>query len=592
MITLVNGIRVEQGAEARMRDGCVLRADIFRPPLPGTYPVLLMRVPYNRAIAQAPVYQHPSWYALHGYVVVIQDCRGRFGSDGEFDALRNEALDGYDSVQWASQIDESDGQVGMYGFSYAGATQLLAASEQPPALKCCIPAFTASDYFDGWMYEGGAFKLSFVIAWSVQMLALNDAVRRGATSAAESIRQAIGAVPGLFDDLPLRDFALFKEAGVLPSFFDWLDHDTRDDYWKQISLREKYDRISVPCLHIGGWYDIFASGTVRNYSELERRAAGDPAREQRLLMGPWIHVPWAPEATGSSLGESFANRVDPAQLAWFDRWLKGKEPGADYPAPVGYFVMGANAWQEAEHWPPQGEERVLRLASSGRANSRSGDGRLVDPAKTGEQSGIDIFVYDPNNPVVSAGGASCCNAAVSPMGQACQAGVETRNDVLVYTSDPLAHTMVTNGTPSVVLYAATTAPDTDWVVRLADVAPDGHSVNVTQGIVRARYGNSLEDPQLRERNRPHRFDIALGPTSWAFKEGHRIRLQVTSSDYPAHLPNANTGGTFSAERAADRVIATQAVLHDDEFPSELRLPSVLPTSPLTPAAPRLDGESI
>lgn len=569
-VVIAGGVRLTRDAVGVMRDGTALRADIYRPSARGSYPVILMRVPYNKSVAQSPVYQHPSWYARQGYVVVVQDCRGRFSSDGEFDPLRNEAHDGFDSVEWAARVPESNGRVGMYGFSYAGATQLLAAAEQPPALKCCIPAFTASDYFDGWMYENGALKLSFVMSWAVQMLSVDDAMKRGGDRAAARMIERLQDFPAMFRQRPYTEFPLFKETGVAPYFFEWLEHDTRDEYWKNIGLETRYDDISVPCLHIGGWYDVFAKGTIANYAELSRRAGDDPDREQRLIMGPWIHFPWAPEATGSNLGESFANRIDLAQLAWFDRWLKSSDGSTE--SRVSHFVMGRNEWRSSEDWPPKGSRPArLFLESGGRANSRSGDGRL-SPAPMDEEAAPDVFIYDPNNPVMSAGGNSCCNAQVSPMGQSCQAAVESRNEVLVYSTPPLSETVEINGSPTVRLFVSTTALDTDWVVRLTDVDDQGQSYNITQGIMRARYSGSLERPHLLEPHLVHEIEIDMHPTSWLFQKGHRIRLQVTSSDFPNHDPNLNTGLRNASGSYSDAVVAIQTVFHDRRRRSSLSLP--------------------
>lgn len=567
---IAGGVRLTRDAVGVMRDGTELRADIYRPLASGSYPVILMRVPYNKSIAQSAVYQHPSWYARQGYVVIVQDCRGRFSSAGIFDPLRNEALDGFDSVEWASTVPESNGRVGMYGFSYAGSTQLLAAAERPPALKCCIPAFAANDYFDGWMYENGALKLSFVMSWTVQMLSVNDAVRRGDDRVVRRMIEHLNDFPAMLRHRPYSDFPLFKETGVAPYFFDWLEHDTRDEYWRQNGLETRYDDISVPCLHIGGWYDVFAKGTVTNYLELSRRAGNDPNREQRLIMGPWIHFPWAPEATGSNLGESFANRTDIAQLEWFDRWLKSSDSSTG--SKVVHFVMGRNEWRSSESWPPKGSQPVrLFLESGGRANSRSGDGRLTSVPMEDEAS-PDVFIYDPNSPITSAGGNSCCNAQVSPMGQACQAAVESRNEVLVYSTQPLNEAVEINGSPSVRLNVSTTALDTDWVVRLTDVDFEGHSYNISQGIMRARYSESLERPQLLEPDVAHEIEIVMHPTSWLFMTGHRIRLQVTSSDFPNHDPNLNNGLRNVAGSYSDAVIATQTVFHDRLKTSSLCLP--------------------
>lgn len=578
-MVLASGVRVARNAEAPMRDGTILRADVYRPAERGSYPVLLMRVPYGKDTAQGFVFQHPAWYARHGYIVVVQDCRGRFASQGRFDPLRHEAQDGYDSVEWAASLAESTGLVGMYGFSYAGATQLLAASEQPPSLRCCAPAFTASDYYDGWMYEGGILNLSFVMSWTVLMLAMQEAVHAGDLAAARTIHRRSQGFPAMFSERPLNELSLLRDTGVAPYFFDWLRHDVRDDYWEEVGLPERYDRISVPCLHIGGWYDVFASGTVRNFEELSHRAGTDPTREQRLMMGPWIHMPWAPEATGPGLGTSFRNRVDPAQLAWFDRWLKPADAdatisssgAADETDAVSHFVMGANRWDASTRWPPSSSQTVLFLHSEGQANSRSGDGRLT-AAVPDAGTPPDVFIFDPTNPVMSSGGNSCCNSAVSPMGQRCQASVEVRNDVLVYTSDPVAHDLLVTGVPSVSLFAATTARDTDWVVRLVDVDETGTAVNVCQGAVRARHRHSLSHPEFVPPNTAAQFEITMSPTSWLFRRGHRIRLQVTSSDFPAKDPNRNTGEAQASAAPWDYRVATQTVLHDPEHPSVLRLP--------------------
>ncbi|TYB41855.1 CocE/NonD family hydrolase [Actinomadura chibensis] len=572
-----HGVRVSRDVPAAMRDGTVLRSDVYRPAEPGDYPVLLMRVPYNKAVAQSFAYQHPSWYAARGYVVVIQDCRGRHASDGRFDPIRQEAHDGYDTVEWASTLPESNGSVGMYGFSYAGATQLLAAAEKPPALKCCVPAFTAGDYFDGWMYEGGVLNLAFVLSWTVQMLAVQDAVHARDWEAAARLHAQSDDFPGLFRERPLDRFRLLRETGIAPYFFEWLKHDRRDDYWASIGLPERYDRITVPCLHIGGWYDVFAAGTVRNYTELARRAGAGAAGEQRLIMGPWIHMPWAPEATGPALGESFRNRVDGAQAAWFDRWLKPPRGAGRNDAPgddpeVGYFVMGSNRWRTSAAWPPHQATTPLYLDSRGQANSRSGDGRLR-AAPPERESPADVYICDPSNPVPSAGGNSCCNSAVSPMGQACQAAVEVRNDVLVYTSVPLTEDVECTGTPSVTLYAASTAVDTDWIVRLVDVDPEGRAVNISQGALRARFRRSLADPEPLTAGTVTEFRIAMNPTSWRFSEGHRIRLQVTSSDFPAKDPNRNTGSAQASAQPWEYAVAHQTVFHDERHPSVLHLPA-------------------
>lgn len=562
------GVRLERDVEATMRDGTVLRADVYSPDAPGDYPVLLLRIPYDKSIAQSIVYHHPSWYARHGYLVVVQDTRGRYTSDGDFDPLRYEAEDGYDTVQWAAQLPNSTGRVGTYGFSYAGATQLLAATQRPPALTCCAPGFTSSDYYEDWTYEGGALNLAFIVSWTVQLLAIPDALRRGQHDVAAAIARRAADFPALYRERPLAQFPLLAGTEVAQFFFDWLEHDRRDDYWKEISLEHRYDDITVPCLHFGGWYDTFSPGTVNNYAELARRA-GDRTERHRLIMGPWVHIPWAPIVGGHDFGAEAINRINELQLHWFDHWLKDQP--TDLGPPVRLFVIGANTWLEADSWPPpQTTVQEWFLHSDGRANSLSGTGELTNSTPAGEPP--DVYVYDPGNPTPSAGGRSCCDATVTPMGPACQHEVEIRNDVLIYSTPPLEQPMRVIGDVRLVLHAATSAVDTDWVVRLVDVGEDGSTINVSQGLLRARYRQGLDSPNLLEPGACYDYNISLGPACWEFAAGHRLRVQITSSDFPAHDINPNNGQRVGNTGPLDGVVATQVIYHDNQHPTRLLVP--------------------
>ena len=572
---LIPGVDIERDVECTLRDGTVLRADVYRPAdQHHELPVLLLRIPYDKAVAQSIVYHHPSWYARQGYVVAVQDTRGRFSSGGDFNPLRTEAEDGADAIGWAAGLAGSTGKVGMYGFSYAGATQLLAATERPPALACCAPGFTSSDYYADWTYEGGALNLAFIVSWTMQLLAIPDALRRGRPDVAELVARRVGDIPALYSERPLSAFSPLHGTGVAPFFFDWLAHDTRDEYWQQISLEHRFDAIDVPCLHFGGWFDVFATGTVRNYTELA--AASDrrdgPGRH-RLIMGPWLHLPWGPHVGTADFGAEAKNRLNEAQLAWFDRWLKGAVP-QEADAPVQLFVMGRDSWRTADSWPPRDcEDQDWFLHSDGRANSLSGTGSLTREVPGDELP--DVFVYAPGNPAPSAGGRSCCDATVTPMGVACQQGVEVRNDVLLYTTDPLQESMEVTGDVRFVLHAATSAVDTDWVVRLTDVDKSGTSVNVCQGILRARFRTGLADPREVTPGKCYEYTVSLGPTSWEFGVGHRLRVQVTSSDFPAHDINSNTGKSTGEVGPLDGIVATQVVHHDGRRPSRVILPVAL-----------------
>lgn len=568
----IPGVRIEKDVEFELRDGTVLRADVYRPvDHQEKLPVLLLRIPYNKAVAQSIVYHHPSWYARQGYIVAVQDTRGRFASDGEFDPLRTEAEDGYDSVGWAAGLPGSSGKVGVYGFSYAGATQLLAATQRPPALACCAPGFTSSDYYADWTYEGGALNLAFIVSWTMQLLAIPDALRRGRPDVAELIARRVGNLPELYSERPLGQFSLLDGTGVAPFFFDWLAHDTRDDYWQQISLEHRYDSIDVPCLHFGGWFDVFATGTVHNFAELaaDSDKRNDPGHHQ-LIMGPWLHIPWGPHVGSANFGREAKNRLNEAQLRWFDRWLKGNA-SRETDSPVQLFVMGTDRWRTADEWPPRDcYEQSWFLHSDGRANSLSSTGSLTREVPGEELP--DVFVFDPGNPAPSAGGRSCCDPTVTPMGVACQKPVEVRNDVLLYTTEPLQEPMEVTGDVRLVLHAATSAVDTDWVVRLTDVDETGKSVNVCQGILRARFHTGLEDPHELTPGECYDYTIPLGPTSWEFRVGHCLRVQVTSSDFPAHDVNTNTGKPVGQVELLDGIVATQVVHHDARRPSRLVLP--------------------
>lgn len=570
--SMLGGVVVERDVEAQMRDGTVLRADVYRPSEAGKFPVLLQRTPYDKRVAQQIVYQHPAWYARRGYVVVVQDPRGRFASDGEFLPFVHEGEDTADTIQWVAGLPGSNGKVATFGFSYPGALQLQGAIERPAALACAAPGFTGSDFYEGWTYVGGAFSLAFVVSWVQPLLALPEALRRRDATAAAALAAQAQSFPALYWTQPLREFPLLRQAGVAPYFFEWLEHDTRDEWWRALSIRERYDRIEVPCLHYGGWYDSFIEGTLENYAALAERAGDDGRRLQKLVVGPWVHVPWGPISGVRNFGAAAFNRLDELQLEWFDYWLKGIGDVRAWPN-VRLFVMGEDRWRDYDGWPPpQARVEEWHLRSSGRATSLSGDGSLA-LERPGEEP-PDLFVYNPAMPVPSAGGRSCCVAEVAPMGPLEQSFVEMRNDVLVYSTPPLERDVEVTGTVELVLYAATDAPDTDWAAKLCDVDERGHSVNLCDGIVRARFRESLERPTLVEPSRVYEYRIRVGSTANLFRRGHRIRLEVSSSSFPMFDVNTNTGDRVGEATLLRSRVAHQAVFHDAGRPSRLLLPTV------------------
>lgn len=568
-------ITIEQDIPVEMRDGVVLYADIYRPADHGPFPVLLQRLPYDKTSAHAIHFAHPSWYARHGYVVVVQDTRGRWSSEGRWYPFFHEATDGFDTITWASRLPDTTGQIAMYGASYGGATQLLAALTAPSALRAICPAFASSDFFEGWTYEGGALHLAFVVAWALNLAP--DTARR--QNDEELLRRLAEAYTGsgirpLQSFLPLVEQNLFIESGILQYYLDWLAHSTYDDYWKQIAITPRHAQIQAAGLHIGGWYDIFLNGTLANYSGISKSGTPGARAHQRLLIGPWMHLPWSPLVGEADFGSDAASRIiDDSQIHFYDRVLKGQEKEYSDELPVKLFVMGENRWRKEATWPL---DRAINTPyffhSNGFANSLTGDGTLSSHPPGEEVS--DVYVYNPRSPSLSRGGHSCCHEALAPMGSYDQREVERYKDVLCYTSEPLKIALEVTGPIQVNLWAATTALDTDWVAKLIDVYPDGKAMNLTEGILRARFRESLEHPTLLERERVYKYTLDLRATSNVFLPGHRIRVDISSASFPHWDRNPNTGSPLGTVTLGQLQTATQTIFHDAQRPSHIILPMI------------------
>lgn len=572
-------IVIEKNIEIPMRDGCVLKGDLFRPDGAEKLPVLLNRTPYDKKFPLISALTLDAIRAAQrGYNVVFVDCRGRFASEGVFTCFVDEARDGYDTIEHLARQPWANGQVGTFGASYMGATQWLAAATRPPSLKAMVPAITASDYHDGWTYQGGAFSLFFNVSWTMTSLGLARLMRERTTNprAAEEIAVVMGSIDAMrerMDFLPLKEFPMFR-AGA-PYFFDWLDHPCYDDYWRALSIEERHAEIDVPTLNIGGWYDIFQGGTIRNYLGMRGRGAGAAGRAATLMMGPWHHtLPFSSLVGQVDMGfrsSPISIDLDGVQLDWFDHWLKGKANGVADGAPVRLYVMGRNDWRDEKAWPLPGTEwRRYYLHSRGRANSAHGDGALATDAPGTEPA--DSFLYNPLNPVPTAGGGLCCYPNSVPGGAFDQAMVEHRGDVLVYSTEPLAEDLEVIGPVKFMLYASSSAPDTDFTAKLVDVGPCGFARNLTDGILRARVRESQASPRLMRPGQIYEFTIDLWSTANLFKAGHRIRLEVSSSNFPRFDRNPNTGHDLFAD--AETRPAMQTVRHDREFASYLTLPVI------------------
>jgi uncharacterized protein len=552
---------VEAGVRVKMRDGIALVADVYRPQEEGRFPVLLERTPYNRAEPGTGVL-----LASHGYVVILQDTRGRYASEGDFYPFRDEGRDGYDTVEWAAALPYSDGKVGMFGSSYVGATQMLAAAAHPPHLVAIFPVVTGSEYYEGWTYQSGALMQWFASTWA--SILTEDTERR---SAASRSRWRDWVEP-----LPVEAFRLLDPAppaDLAPYYRDWIQHERSDDYWRAVRVKDHFPEMQVKGLHGGGWHDLFLKGSIENYRGLREHAATPEARGgQRLLLGPWCHGPTSEEGKIGDVvfGKEAVLNDDATALEWFDYALKGKTNAYASGAPVRIFVMGENRWRDEQEFP-LGRTSYTRyfLRSRQSANTAAGDGALTLDAPRREPPAS--FDYDPANPVRTIGGRLCCGASTQP-GPYDQRPSESRDDVLVFSTPPLGRDVEVTGYVSLELYAATSAVDTDFTALLADVDPSGYARFLTDGIVRGRYRESTERAALLNPGLVYKLAIDLWATSNLFKAGHRIRLYVSSSNFPRFSRNLNTGEpTLGSTRF---VQAHQSIYHDAEHPSALVLPII------------------
>lgn len=550
-------VRITRDIDVPMRDGCGLKTDVYVPG-DGRHPVLLLRIPYNKELAQSYVYGHPIWYARQGFAVVVQDTRGRYLSEGEFYPLRHEADDAFDAVTWVRSQDFAiPDKVGLYGFSYPGKSQMLLAARYPGAITAMAPGFCGNGMYDT-THTNRAFNLAMVVSWSIQ-LAADEARFRGNEEQFRSLTSALGCIHKLYSTLPLEELLPLRESGRSAFFFDMLQHPERgDQYWQPMEVGESgFSQIVTPALHFGGWYDSFINETLTNFERLSHRS------DQFLVVGPWYHIPWSPQVGQLDFGPGARNFIDEAQLQWFTYWLNGettKSKPIEMPR-VRLFVMGRNQWREEEQFPlTRAETRKFYLRSQGKANSSSGDGTLSTEPPEDEDE--DIFVYNPLDPVPSLGGNSCCFEDLSPMGAYDQRPVEVRNDVLVYSTEPLDVGLEVTGRVSVELYVDFTAPTTDFTAKLVDVFPDGRAINLCQSVMRVEKSRD-KSPQL--------ITFGIGATSNFFDRAHRIRLEVSSSNFPMYERNLNTikpSGPLSAQ------LSTQRVFHRSSNPSLLLLPVI------------------
>jgi hypothetical protein len=568
-------IAVEKNVAMKTRDGVTLRADIYHPAAEGKYPVLLTRTPYNKD-SMSPIGFKG---AGRGFIVVVQDVRGRYNSEGEWYTFKNEINDGYDTVEWAAALPNSNGKVGMFSGSYVGATQMLAAIGHPPHLAGICPIVTASNYHENWTYQGGAFEQWFNESWTSSLA--QDTLNRKVNEAKNAL---VGSTV-----LPLNQYPVFNLGAphdgaalthaLAPYFLDWLDHPTYDDYWKQWSIEENYQNIQVPALTIAAWYDIFQGGSLRNYMGMKAHAGNEAARNgQHLIVAIGGHSGWGRTVGTVDFGPDAPFDENAVILDWYDYLFLGKQNEFANGKPVKIFVMGRNEWRYEDEWPlkraKETRYRLFGLHPANGANGVSGSGGLLEPGVLTRTSGSpsDTFTYDPANPVPTVGGPLCCDAVHLAPGPRDQKEVEGRPDVLVYSTPPLEQDLEVTGPVTLDLYASTSAADTDFTGKLVDVAPDGTAINLTEGILRAKYRESTSEAKPIVPGQVYEYKIDMWSTSNVFLKGHRIRLEVSSSNFPRFDRNLNTGKDAATDSTF--VKATNTILHDAAHPSALILPVV------------------
>jgi putative CocE/NonD family hydrolase len=566
---------VRSDVMVEMRDGVSLATDVFLPSEgDGPYPTLVNRTPYDKT-SREPV-GGTATATEAGYAVVQQDVRGRYASEGEWTPFFDEGQDGYDTVEWAAEQDWSTGDVGVYGNSYMGITTWQAVLADPPSLQAAAPFITPTNYFDhSQYYEGaGEFGLSlfFNTFTSISTVSRLDASDQQKQQLRGELQQQLVNFQQQARQLPTEDIEAFDD-GVAPFWENGWDHDTYDDYWKQFDVLQAIENVETPVIHVGGWYDIFLRGHTDLFQAVEDRGTETVRSNQHMTIGPYAHLTFG---TANSVGSrSFPDEValdlgSDYVVPWFDRWLKGDSDGLGRD-PVRYYQMGTNEWRTADTWPPAGgTDTDFYFDSGGNANTRSGDGTLSRETPATD-SPVDTYEYDPLDPVPTTGG-PLLMGRTEPAGVFDQADVESRDDVLVYTSEPLSEPVEVAGPVEATLFAATTGTDTDFVVRLVDVGPDGFAANITDGVARAKYRNSLETKEPLTPEEVYELDVELRPTAHTFQADHRIRVQVTSSNFPRIDRNPNQAMRVSEATEADMQTATQTIHHTESRPSRITLP--------------------
>ncbi|MCA1832096.1 MAG: CocE/NonD family hydrolase [Actinomycetota bacterium] len=569
---------LERDVPCTLRDGTILMADAYRPDDNDRHPVLLQRTPYDKTFwpfTWAPF--DPTKMAAAGYVVIIQDVRGRFMSGGTYDPYADEDVDGYDAVQWAASLESSNGRVGTYGISYMGGVQWLTASLRPPGLGAIATITSPNDAVENHYVRGGALQLGLVASWALASVAPNAVVREFMADPAR-VKQEIA---GVIDDIdaidewlrrvPLVPFPPLENRGeTLAKFFnDRVSTETREPRHDAISSSHRHGDISVPALQIAGWYDVLLQADLEHFAAMRSECGSEDARRlSRLIVGPWAHASFAPMVGEVDFGfRSAATLLDLKEdftslhRRWFDARLRGIDSGIDAEAPVKLFVMGRNRWRDEDAWPlSRAREQRWHVHDSGSLSP-------VPPA----DSVPSVFTLDPDDPVPTRGG-NILMTLRHIRGPREQSPIERRDDVLVFTSDPITKELEVTGPVRFVCWIAAETVDTDVVARLCDVYPDGRSYNVVDGIRRLRFRESLREPKPLTPGEVVRVEVDMWATSHVFIPGHRLRLQVCASDFPRYDRCPGNGETSAT--AKQILPQRNKLFHDPHRPSHIVLPVV------------------
>lgn len=553
LVTPLNAQVHLETAVVQMRDGVPLATDIYRDEAVSKAPVILVRTPYDKSKQKA----NAEKFASEGYVVVIQDCRGTRASEGVMAPYNNEGQDGYDTIEWITRQPWCSGRVGMMGGSYVGAVQWQAAVENPPGLAAIAPQATWSSFYRN-LHLGGAVRLALISSWIA-----------GNTSKPNDVKPA--DMNEALLKLPLNDV---DEAIGWP--MPWLDafltHPEPNGFWTRLDLTSRLPELQLPALHVVGYYDFFSRESVDNFMIMQKQARDPKVRsQQRLILGPWDHgtIGKAKVADIDFGSEAILNTFA-FQLDWFDRYLKQDSTALAKPfPPVRYFSMGDNVWQDAQTWPPEGFTATsFYMHSEGNANTRQGNGRLTRQAPTADQP-ADNFRADPAKPAPSNPITKARPLKGAVWGPVDQSVTEDRDDVLVYTSEPMVEPLTFAGNAVAKLHVSTDTPDADWAVKLIDVHPDGFAQNLARGILRGRYRASLLKPELMNPGQIYEITVDLGPVAATLAKGHQLRVDISGADFPLYDRNPNTAeGIFSDKTA----IATELVYHKPGAISQIILP--------------------